>query len=158
MVTLPSILIPTVLLIALVALPLAWRIRADRRRHRAEVLRGDILSAVNRRLGGESLITVEVIPEGLGRSGRIVLWAPEGFTDVAATVWRDVLDRTPAGYELVITTRRERKPESLRPLRDAAAGSRKMSGARAEFVLDSCRVDSGEPRHARPPRRGTSAA
>ena len=114
---LTSILIPTILLIALVALPLAWRIRADRRRHRAEVLRGDIVSAVNRRLGGESLITVEVIPEALGRSGRIVLWAPAGYESLVETVWRDVVNRAPVGYELIV---RRGRAEPRDPLSRAA--------------------------------------
>lgn len=109
-----NIIVPTLLLVVLIALPLAWRIRADRRRDRADVLRADILSAINRRLHGESLLTVNVVPQTLWRRGRVVLWTPEGYTDLAATVWREVLDRTPAGYDLVVTTSRAREPESLR--------------------------------------------
>lgn len=97
-----SIILAMVLLVALVAIPLGWRIRADRRRHEADVLRADILSAVNRRLGGESLLSVEVVPEALGHSGRIVLWTPKGYEGLAETVWRDVVKRSPAGYDLII--------------------------------------------------------
>ena len=107
---LTSFLVPLVLLVGLVALPLAWRIRADRRRNRAEILRGDIMSAVNRRLGGESLITVDVVPETLGRTGRIVLWTPAGYESLVETVWRDVSKRAPTGYDLIV--RRGQTPTS----------------------------------------------
>jgi hypothetical protein len=117
MVMLMSILIPTVLVIALVALPLVWRIRADRQRDRAEIVRGDILRAVNRRLGGESLITVDVVPESLGRSGRIVLWAPAGSEGLVEAIWREVVRRMPAGYELVV---RAGRVETREPLHRAA--------------------------------------
>jgi hypothetical protein len=112
MAMLTSLLVPLLLLVALVALPLTWRIRADRRRDRAEVVRGDILNAVNRRLGGESLLTVDVIPEALGRSGRIVLWTPAGYESLVETVWRDVSRRAPAGYDLIVRRGLAEKPES----------------------------------------------
>ena len=108
-------ILPTLLLVVLVALPLAWRIGADRRRDKADLLRADIRSAINRRLHGESLLTVDVVPKTPWHPGRVVLWAPEGYEDLAATVWRDVLDRTPAGYDLVVTTSRSQESEPLRP-------------------------------------------
>lgn len=108
-----SFLVPVLLLLALVVLPLTWRIRADRRLNRAEVLRGDIVHAVNRRLGGESLLTVDVIPETLGRSGRIVLWTPAGEQRLVETVWRDVSRRAPAGYDLIVRRGQAEKPESM---------------------------------------------
>lgn len=112
-----SILLPTLLLIALVALPLTWRIRADRRRDRAQVLRADILNAVNRRLGGESLLTVDVVPEALGRSGRVILWTPAGYESLVESVWREVVGRMPAGYELIV---RAGRAEQREPVRQAA--------------------------------------
>src|SRR5215813_14626544 len=110
---------PTVLsivtLIVLVAVPLVWRIREDRRRDRADILRADIRSAINRRLHGESLLTVEVVPKTLWHAGRVVLWAPAGYEDLAETVWRDVAGRMPVDYELVV------KPgHTGEPLRRAA--------------------------------------
>jgi hypothetical protein len=90
------------LLVALVAIPLAWRIRADRRRNSADVLRADLRSAINRRLHGESLLSVEVVPKTLWHPGRIVLRAPEGYEDLTQTVWRDVAKRMPFDYELVV--------------------------------------------------------
>jgi len=97
---------PTVLsivtLIVLVAVPLVWRIRADRRRDRADVLRADIRSAINRRLHGESLLAVEVVPKTLWHPGRIVLRTPAGYEDLTETVWRDVARRMPFDYDLVV--------------------------------------------------------
>jgi hypothetical protein len=108
-----SLLVPALLLAALVVLPVTWRILADRRRNRAEVLRGDILHAVNHRLGGESLLTVDVLPETLGRAGRIVLWTPAGYESLVETVWRDVSRRAPAGYDLIVRRGLAEKSESM---------------------------------------------
>lgn len=94
--------LPILLLVALVAIPLAWRIRADRRRNSADVLRADLRSAINRRLHGESLLSVEVVPKTLWHPGRIVLRAPEGYEELTQTVWRDVAKRMPFDYELVV--------------------------------------------------------
>jgi hypothetical protein len=113
MAMLTSLLVPTLLLIGLVALPLVWRIRADRRRVRAEIVRGDIVNAINHRLGGESLLTVDVIPETLGRSGRIVLWTPAGYESLVETVWRDVSKRAPAGYDLIVRRGQVEQSESM---------------------------------------------
>jgi hypothetical protein len=110
-----TMLLPTILLLTLVVSPLVWRIRADRRRDRADILRADIYSAVNRRLHGESLLTVEVEPKTLWHSGRVVLWTPAGYEDLAESVWRDVAGRMPVDYELVV------KPgHAEEPLRRAA--------------------------------------
>src|SRR2546428_2379479 len=87
--TVLTAILPVVLLVALVALPLAWRIRADRRRDRADLLTADIRGAINRRLRGESLLTVEVTPETLWQPGRVVLWAPAGHEALVETVWRE---------------------------------------------------------------------
>lgn len=107
--------LPILLLVALVAIPLAWRIRADRRRNSADVLRADLRSAINRRLHGESLLSVEVVPKTLWHPGRIVLRAPEGYEDLTQTVWRDVAKRMPFDYELVV-----RPGHAEEPLRHAA--------------------------------------
>jgi hypothetical protein len=113
--TMLSTFLPIFLLVALVAIPLAWRIRADRRRNSADVLRADLRSAINRRLHGESLLSVEVVPKTLWHPGRIVLRAPEGYEDLTQTVWRDVAKRMPFDYELVV-----RPGHAEEPLRRAA--------------------------------------
>jgi hypothetical protein len=110
-----TMLLPTILLLTLVVSPLVWRIRADRRRDRADILRADIYSAVSRRLHGESLLTVDVEPKTLWHSGRVVLWTPAGYEELAESVWRDVAGRMPVDYELVV------KPgHAQEPLRRAA--------------------------------------
>src|SRR5215472_10013871 len=89
-------------LFLLVAAPLFWRIRAALRRDRADILRADLRSAINRRLQGESLLAVEVIPKTLWHPGRIVLRTPAGYEDLTETVWRDVARRMPFDYDLVV--------------------------------------------------------
>jgi hypothetical protein len=91
-----------ILLFALVSMPLAWRIRADRRRDRADVLRADIRNVINRRLHGESMLAVEVVPKTLWRPGRIILMTPAGYEDLTQSVWRDVTRRMPFDYDLVV--------------------------------------------------------
>jgi len=108
--TMLTAILPTILLVALVALPLAWRIRADRRRDKADILRADLRSAINRRLHGESLLTVEVIPKTLWQPGRIVLRTPGGYEELAETVWRDVTRRMPFDYDLVVKSGRTEEP------------------------------------------------
>jgi hypothetical protein len=103
------------LLVLLVAAPLIWRIRADRRRDSADVLRADIRSAINRRLHGESLLAVEVVPKTLWHPGRIVLRTPAGYEDLTDAVWRDVARRMPFDYDLVV-----RPGHAEEPLKRAA--------------------------------------
>ena len=98
---LPTVLSIT-LLILLVAVPLVWRGRADQGRDRADILRADIRSAINRRLHGESLLAVEVVPKTLWHPGRIVLRTPAGYEDLTDAVWRDVARRMPFDYDLVV--------------------------------------------------------
>jgi hypothetical protein len=94
--------LPILVLVALVTIPMVWRIRADRQRERADVLRADIRNAVNRRLHGESLLAVEVVPKTLWHPGRIVLRTPAGYEDLTDAVWRDVARRMPFDYDLVV--------------------------------------------------------
>jgi len=89
-------------LFLLVAAPLIWRIRTDLRRDRADILRADLRSAINRRLQGESLLAVEVVPKTLWHPGRIVLRTPAGYEDLTDAVWRDVARRMPYDYDLVV--------------------------------------------------------
>jgi len=97
-------------LFLLVAAPLIWRIRADLRRDRADILRADLRSAINRRLQGESLLAVEVVPKTLWHPGRIVLRTPAGYEDLTDAVWRDVARRMPYDYELVVKPGSEEAP------------------------------------------------
>jgi hypothetical protein len=110
-----------ILLFALVAVPMVWRIRADQRRGKADVLRADIRSVINRRLHGESMLAVEVVPKTLWRPGRIVLQAPAGYEDLTESVWRDVTRRMPFDYDLVVKSGHAEGPSRPEePLKRAA--------------------------------------
>lgn len=108
------------LIALLFVVPLALRARADRRRERAEHLTADIRAAVNRRLRGESLLSVTVRPAGLLSPGRVVLDAPSGYQDLAEAAWPVVAARVPADYELVVKARRPVAPDEAFELPRAA--------------------------------------
>jgi len=92
-----------VFLSTLVVVPLAWRERRDRRAARGLVVRADVQAAMNRRLGGESFVSVQVAPATRWRAGRVELSAPAGWEWLVDEVWRPVLERLPENYELVVT-------------------------------------------------------
>ncbi len=85
--------------------PFGWRIWLDTRQARADAIRADIRAAVNRRLRGESVLSVLVVPRSLWHAGRIVLSVPSGYEWLVEAVWHDVLDRAPAGYDVVLKGR-----------------------------------------------------
>ncbi len=93
---------------SLFVLPLVLRMWSDRRQARAERIGAEIRAAVNRRLGGESLLSVQVRPAGLLHSGRVVLDAPSGCPDLAETAWPVVAPRVPDDYDLVVKPGRPR--------------------------------------------------
>src|SRR5262245_30852740 len=98
--------IVAVLLVSAVFLgPLAWRMWRDAREERADALGADVRAAVNRRLHGESLVTVLVAPPLFWRAGRIVLSAPAGYESLIQSAWPDVVSQAPAGYEVVLAAR-----------------------------------------------------
>jgi hypothetical protein len=105
----------------LVLAPIAWRVVHDRREARALAVSADIRHAVNRALGGESLVSVEVEPATVWRSGRVVLSIPTDWRWLLGVIWAKVLARLPARYELVVQ------------LRDAAP-AREVASPRAERV------------------------
>jgi hypothetical protein len=87
---------------ALVILPLLGRVWADHRRARALELEADIRAAVNRALGGESLMSVQVTPTRLGRAGHVTLTTPSGWGWLVEAAWDAVMDRVPSGWEVVV--------------------------------------------------------
>ena len=93
---------------ALVAGPLALRAWVDRKRERATAVRADMRALINRRLRGESMLSVDVLPETLWRAGRVVLSAPSGYECLTQAVMPVVVKRLPAGYELVVHPGRAR--------------------------------------------------
>ena len=98
--------------------PLIARIFLDRRLDRANVVAADVRAAVRRRLGGDSMVSVQVEPAGLWSPGRVLLVAPGGYQDLIEKVWLVVALRVPPRYELVVRASAPRPlvapvPESL---------------------------------------------
>jgi len=87
---------------AVIVGPLAWRIWTDRREEEALQLRADISATVNRRLDGESLVSVQVVPAVPWRAGRVMLSAPHGYESLIDDVSAPVLRQVPEDYELVL--------------------------------------------------------
>ena len=97
-----EVMVAFVLCAAVIVGPLAWRIWSDRREAKALELRADISATVNRRLDGESLVSVQVVPALPWRSGRVMLSAPHGYETLIDDVSAPVLRQVPEDYELVL--------------------------------------------------------
>jgi hypothetical protein len=82
--------------------PLVWRIWRDHQQVKALQLQADIKATVNRRLDGESLVSVNVVPAAPWRPGRVMLTAPHGYESLIDDVSAPVLRRVPEDYELVL--------------------------------------------------------
>ena len=82
--------------------PLVARLVFDRRFERANAIAADLRAAVRRRLGGESMVSVEVRAAGFWTPGRVVLSASSAYLGLIEKVWPAVARRVPAGYELVV--------------------------------------------------------
>ena len=67
-----EIVVATVIGLLLVVGPLAWRVQLDRREDRALSTRAYVQSLVDRTLGGESFVTVQVTPRGFWTTGQVV--------------------------------------------------------------------------------------
>jgi hypothetical protein len=103
--------------IAMVALPLALAVRSDRRREAADQVAARARSAVRQRLGGEAFVTVDVTAPTLTQHGRVVLTAPAGYDWMVERTWSAVAAGVPAGYDLVVS-----RPDVVPlPARPAAA-------------------------------------
>jgi len=114
-----EILVATLLGLLLVVGPLLWRVQGDRREARALGIRAYIQSLVDRKLGGESFVSVQVTPRGLWSRGQVVVAVPGGWEDLLEPVWPVLLARVPRGYELVVR-RGEVAPAAERLLRRVA--------------------------------------
>lgn len=98
--------------------PLVARLVLDRRAERAAVVAADIRALIRGRLGGESVVSVQVEPRGLWRSGLVRLSAPGGYEGLIEKVWPVVFRRMPAGHDLVV------RPSSSRLAADTAEAPR----------------------------------
>ncbi len=95
-------LVPVVFISLALFGPLGWLRWRDRQRARALAVAADVHRVVNHALGGESLITVEAVPGTAWGSGQVVLTVPTDWEALMEPVWNRVLERLPAGYELVV--------------------------------------------------------
>ncbi len=85
--------------------PIAWRVVHDRREQRALAVTAIIRHVVNEALEGESLVSVQVEPATVWRSGRVVLSVPTDWRWLLDRTWVKVLAHLPSGYELVVQLR-----------------------------------------------------
>ena len=110
-------LIVLTLLGVLVLGPLVFGVWKDRSSERGLALAAGIQAAVNRVLGGESFLSVEVQPATFWRAGRIKLWVPAGYEWLIEAAWNPILGQVPPAYEVVVrpAPRAEPEPAALKP-------------------------------------------
>jgi hypothetical protein len=114
-----EVVVAAVIGLVLVVGPLAWRVQRDRSDSRALATRAYVQSLVDRRLGGESFVSVQVTPRSLWSQGQVVVSVPGGWEWMLEDVWPVLLARVPRGYELVVR-RGQEAPAPARPLRRVA--------------------------------------
>lgn len=114
-----EIAVATMVGLVLVVGPLLWRVARDRSESRALSIRAYVQSLVDRKLGGESFVSVQVTPRGLWRAGQVVVAVPGGWEWLVEEVWPVLMARTPRGYELVVR-RGESAPAPQRQLKRVA--------------------------------------
>jgi len=107
----------TLIVVAIMSLfflgPLFWRARRDDLEDRALALQADIQAAVNRQLGGESLVAVRVAAAAQRGRGTVEIFVPSGWESILEEVWPVVLPRVPTGYALVFKPTPARAPAAL---------------------------------------------
>jgi hypothetical protein len=97
-----EIMVASLIGLTLVVGPLLWRLQRDRRESRALSLRAYVQSLVDRKLGGESFVSVQVIARGVWSSGQVIVSVPGGWETLVEEVWPVLMARVPRGYELVL--------------------------------------------------------
>ena len=104
------------LVVVLFVGPLVARLVFDRRLERANVIGADLRAAIRRRLGGESMVSVNVRAPGFWSRGALCSRCRAAYLGLIEKVWPAVARRVPAGYELVVpavsATPRTRMTES----------------------------------------------
>jgi hypothetical protein len=81
---------------------LVWRGRMDRQQHAADIVRADVHAGVTRALEGESLLAINAQAPTAWRPGKVRLSTPSGYEPLIGRAFQTVLERVPAGYEVVI--------------------------------------------------------
>ena len=113
-----EISVATLVGLVLVVGPLLWRVARDRTEARALSTRAYVQSLVDRKLGGESFVSVQVTPRGFWRTGQVVVAVPSGWEWLLEEVWPVLMARTPRGYEAGRAPRRGRaRPAAAAPAR-----------------------------------------
>jgi hypothetical protein len=97
-----EIMVASLIGLTLVVGPLLWRLQRDRRESRALSLRAYVQSLVDRKLGGESFVSVQVIARGVWNRGQVIVSVPGGWDTLVEEVWPVLMARVPRGYELVL--------------------------------------------------------
>ena len=82
--------------------PLAVRAWQERMQDRGLAIRADIDATLRHRLHGDSLLSVQVVPEAPWRTGRVEVSVPAGWDPVLAEVSVPLLAHVPPGYEFVV--------------------------------------------------------
>ena len=116
-----ELIVAASLIAGLVAAPLLiaeWR---ERRMDYALTVRAILDAVVRRHLGGDSFLSVTVVPKAPWRPGRVVLSTPSGYEWLITQVWPLVLRDMPAKYELIVKPAGERvlRPTAVPALRHA---------------------------------------
>jgi hypothetical protein len=112
--TMTELIVAATLIGGLVVAPLLvaeWR---ERRMDHALALRAVIDAVVRRDLGGDSFLSVAVVPKAPWRPGRVVLSTPSGYEWLLTREWPLVLREVPDDYELIV------KPAGDRVVRTTA--------------------------------------
>jgi hypothetical protein len=102
MTTMADLMVALGLCAVVIVGPLGWRMWIDRQHAKALQLRADINATVNRRLDGESLVSVQVTAASPWQPGRVILSAPHGYESLIEDVSAPVLRQVPDDYELVV--------------------------------------------------------
>src|SRR5689334_3460566 len=101
------------LAVAVVAGPLAWRVWVDNRLARADSIAADVRAAVNRRLRGESLLSLLVTPRLLGGRGQVIVSVPSGYEWLVESAWPALTEHTPEGYDIVLRGPAQRRAPAV---------------------------------------------
>ena len=122
-VTVMEAIVVGLLVLSVVAVPLALSVWSDRRREQADVVAAAARTAVRQRLEGDAFVTVDVTAPTPWAPGRVILGAPAGYGWMVERSWAAVAQRVPADYELVVHAPSAPKPSvpaANRELRRAA--------------------------------------
>lgn len=100
--TLLDLLFATLFGVVVFLLPLGLRLWQDRAHERALALRAEIHYAVRTALGGESYVSIHVVPAAPWRRGRVELSVPLAWEWLIEAVLDRVVERTPANYDVMV--------------------------------------------------------